>query len=173
MVRALSTKIHNYNFSAIEEPFEPYAIFAMLEIMELFKIPIILDESFTKIQDIEWINKYDNFIPNIRLSKMGGLLRTMSLIEIIKQNIGQFILGSLVGETSILSRLWLIVEGYYGEHICAREGAYSTHLLENDITEFPIIIEPPGVINVPEKVMKSPGLGIDISPKIRKYLSRL
>lgn len=162
----------NYNFSAVEEPFQPYAISAMREIMELFNIPIVLDESFMKAQDIDWINKYDNFIPNIRISKMGGLLRTLSLIEISKQNIGKFILGSLVGETSILSRLWLIVAGYYGELIYASEGAYSTHLLENDITEFPIIIEPPGLINTPEKVMKSPGLGIDISPNIRKYISR-
>ena len=77
-----------------------------------------------------------------------------------------------MGETSILSRLWLIVAGYYEQRIYAREGAYSTHLLENDITEFPIIIEPPGVINVPEKVIQSPGLGIDISSNMRKYLSR-
>ena len=162
----------NYNFSAIEEPFEPFAISAMAEIMELFKIPIILDESFTKVQDIESINKYDNFIPNIRISKMGGLLRTVSITEKTIQNIGQLVLGSLVGETSILSRLWLIVAGYCGGHLYAGETAYSTHLLEHDITEFPIIVEPPGVLNVPEKVLKSPGLGIDISPKIWKYLSR-
>ena len=101
----------------MEEPFEPYAIAAMIEIMELFKIPIILDESFSKIHDIEGINKYDHFIPNIRISKMGGLLRTLNIIELTKQNVGQFVLGSLVGETSILSRLWLIVAGNFEKRI--------------------------------------------------------
>jgi len=162
----------NYKFFAIEEPFESRAFSSMLKVIEILKTPIILDESFTKIQDIDWIEKGDGFIPNIRVSKIGGILRTLDLIELVKRNIGKFILGSLVGETSILSRLWLIVAGYSGEYVYAREGAYSTHLLECDITESPIIIGRNGEIDIPETVMDSPGLGIEISPNILQYAEK-
>jgi L-alanine-DL-glutamate epimerase-like enolase superfamily enzyme len=161
----------NYNFAAIEEPFEPYAFSAMRKIIELYKVPMVLDESFMLIRDFDRLDQHDNFIPNIRISKLGGLLRTLSSVEIANRNQIPIILGSLVGETSILSRLWIVVAGHYGPNIYAAEGAYSTHLLEADITEFPIIVEPPGVINVPETIMKSPGLGIEILPEIRKYLT--
>jgi L-Ala-D/L-Glu epimerase / N-acetyl-D-glutamate racemase len=162
----------DYNFVAIEEPFEPYAISAMLEVIEIVNIPIILDESFTKFQDIGWITTSSNLIPNIRISKMGGLLRSLSLLEELNKRTGRIILGSLVGETSILSRLWLVMAGYYGQQLFAGESAYSTHILKRDITELPIIIKPPGVIHTTLKIMNSPGLGIDISPMARKYLTK-
>jgi len=133
----------NYNFAAIEEPFEPYAFSAMQKIMQLYKIPIVLDESFMMVRDFDRLDKHDNFIPNIRVSKLGGLLRTLSAVALSNQNQVPIILGSLVGETSILSRLWLVVAGHFGPNLYAAEGAYSTHLLEADITEFPIIVEPP------------------------------
>jgi L-alanine-DL-glutamate epimerase-like enolase superfamily enzyme len=161
----------DYNFSAIEEPFEPYATSAMLKIIELFNIPIVLDESFMRIRDIDWINGHEKFIPNIKISKLGGLLRTLSAVELTKQNNVPIIPGSCVGETSILSRLWLIVSGHHRPNIYAAEGAYGTHLLEDDITEFPITIEPPGVIHAPGTILRASGLGIEISPRARKYLT--
>jgi len=160
----------NYSFSAFEEPFEPYAASAMRQIATKFDVPIILDESFLTAGDIKGLNGNDRFIPNIRISKLGGLVKTLRLVELASQNEIPIILGSLVGETSILARLWLVVAAYCPSTIYAAEGAYTTHLLEDDITKSPIVVKPPGVVDVPETILNSPGLGIEISPEAQKYL---
>lgn|GEM_PF-2217203 len=160
----------NYNFSAIEEPFEPYATHAMRKITKIMNAPIVLDESFLGARDIERLIGKERFIPNVRISKLGGLVRTLRLVELTRQKKLQIILGSLVGETSILARLWLVVASYCRSIIHAAEGAYSTHLLEDDITEAPILVKPPGLVDVPETILNSPGLGINISPNALKYL---
>ena len=143
----------------------------MQKISELYKIPIILDESFVTVGDIDRIMGHDNFIPNIRISKLGGLPRTLPVVEVTSRNQIPIILGSFVGETSILSRLWLVVASRCDPDLFAAEGAYSTHLLQTDITNTPIIVQPPGTIDVPETVINSAGLGIEISPEIRQFLA--
>jgi len=62
----------NYRFSAIEEPFEPFAVCAMQQVAAKIDVPIILDESFLTFSDIEGLDGNDRFIPNIRISKLGG-----------------------------------------------------------------------------------------------------
>jgi len=75
-----------------------------------------------------------------------------------------------VGETSILARLWLVVAACCPSMIYAAEGAYTTHLLEDDITTSPIVVKPPGIVDVPAAITNSPGLGIEISPEAQRYL---
>jgi L-alanine-DL-glutamate epimerase-like enolase superfamily enzyme len=162
----------NYPFSAIEEPFEPYSFNAAADIAEKFNTPVVLDESFVKLSDLNLIREKKDLVPNIRISKIGGLIRTLKILAVAGQDNMPIILGTLVGETSILTRLWYCLLNQTDHNICAVEGGYSTHLLEEDITACPIIVEPPGIIASPEKMLKSPGLGIDISAGASKYLTR-
>lgn len=145
-------------------------IFAEIENQIVSCIAIVLDESFLEACDIDRVNGNDRFIPNVRISKLGGLVNTLRLVEATRQKEIPIVLGSLVDETSILTRLWLVVSALCRSTIYAAEGANSAHLLKDDITEIPIFVKPPGVVEVPETILKSPGLGIEISAIAQKYL---
>ena len=88
---------------------------------------IILDDSFQKKCDLEKIISRNNFIFNLRLSKLGGILRTQEIMKVIDNS--RLIIGCHVGETSLLTRAALSIAN---SQIIAREGAVSDYLLSQD-----------------------------------------
>ena len=88
------------------------------------------------------------WIPNIRISKMGGLLRSLAIAEECGKRGIKFIIGAQVGETSILTRAAISLANACRDHLIAQEGAYGTHLLEHDITDAPIMFGKNGTVNL-------------------------
>ncbi|MFA6236901.1 MAG: enolase C-terminal domain-like protein [Bacteriovorax sp.] len=118
---------------AIEEPVKPHALSEMKQIAQTLKIKIILDESFLNEKSLENIEgRQDIFIPNLRISKLGGVLRTLALVKKLEDRHFQWILGSHVGEMSLLTRASLLVSGKDHQNLIAKEGGFSTHLLSYD-----------------------------------------
>jgi L-alanine-DL-glutamate epimerase-like enolase superfamily enzyme len=118
---------------AIEEPVEPHAFAEMKEIALALKIKIILDESFLNTASLENIKgMHELFIPNLRISKLGGVLRTLELLEKLKEGNFQWILGSHVGEMSLLTRASILISENSSQALIAIEGGFSTHLLSYD-----------------------------------------
>ncbi len=119
---------------AVEEPLVSKSIADSRSLAKETGTKIILDESFLTISDLK-----DNFkrgeqhlIPNLRISKLGGLIRTLEITKASRtMNIG-VILGSQVGETSLLCRAGLCVANDLDNQLIAAEGAYSDHLLKQD-----------------------------------------
>ena len=148
----------------IEEPLTKRDISKFLEINRKTGKKIILDESFLKIEDFDEIKKYpESFLVNLRVSKMGCVLWSINIIKKFQEYNFKFILGSHVGETSLLSRAALLLGENYKDHIYAMEGAYSSHLLNLDPVRPEIKFEKKGVVKVEELDLKNVGWGIDFN----------
>jgi L-alanine-DL-glutamate epimerase-like enolase superfamily enzyme len=74
------------------------------------RLRIILDESLTKQADLKpLMSDPDRWIANIRVSKVGGILRAVALANRSADAGIGVILGSHVGETSLLTRASIVV----------------------------------------------------------------
>lgn len=118
---------------AIEEPVTPHALNEMQKIASALKLKIILDESFLNDASLEKITgMHEIFIPNLRISKLGGVLRTLELVAKLEARNFQWILGSHVGEMSLLTRASFLISENCASRPIAKEGGFSTHLLSDD-----------------------------------------
>ena len=121
------------DFFSLEEPLKANDYSGLLSIAETLDVKIILDESFIKFQQFDYL--LDNstcWIINIRISKMGGLLRSIAIAEQAR-NVGvECIVGAQVGETSLLTRAALTLMNNYRDIVLAQEGACGTYLLKYD-----------------------------------------
>ena len=71
--------------------------------------PIILDESFLRSEHLgEITGDPGHWIINVRVSKMGELVRSLALVEAARHSGLSIIVGAQVGETSVLTRAGLI-----------------------------------------------------------------
>lgn len=123
----------DHQFSALEEPVSAFDFATMQKISKVLNLPIILDESFLQVDDFSNL-KNNCFIINIRISKMGGILRSLTIANKAKKRKIKIIIGSQVGETSILSRAALVVARQNLVNLTAQEGAFGNYLLKYDIT---------------------------------------
>jgi L-alanine-DL-glutamate epimerase-like enolase superfamily enzyme len=93
---------------------------------------IILDESVTKLADLEALHAGPAYVLNARVSKHGGLLRTLDVIRDARARGIKIIVGSQVGETSILARAGIVAARAAGPDLIGFEGAFGTRLLARD-----------------------------------------
>jgi L-Ala-D/L-Glu epimerase len=147
------------NFWAAEEPIKVRSYSSLESLANDLSCKIILDESFLHIADLDlFLGDGNIWIPNIRISKMGGLLRSLAIAEECHKRNIKFIIGAQVGETSILTRVAISLANAYRSDLIAQEGAYGTHLLEHDITDVSIMFGKNGEVKLESK---SRGLGFD------------
>jgi len=72
------------------------------------------------------------FIANIKVSKVGGLIRALKIIEELRKMGWPIIIGCHVGETSLLTRAALVVSGAAENSLLAHEGAFGDYLVERE-----------------------------------------
>lgn len=152
----------DHSFFAIEEPLQIGHYEGCRRIYEAVKTPIILDESFVRQDQFpNLIQSPQTWMINLRVSKMGGIVRSLAIAEQANNAGIPVIVGAQVGETSLLTRAALTVAKAYSKNVVAQEGAFGTHLLECDITSKPIMFGKKGQVSVSNYTQK-PGLGIEI-----------
>jgi L-Ala-D/L-Glu epimerase len=118
---------------AVEEPVAPRDWTGMKQVASATGLAIILDESFVRRRDIRNLPDGVSWILNLRVSKLGGLKRSLRALREAGRRDLRVIVGGQVGETSILARAGLIVAGEAGELVSGYEGAYGTRLLQWDV----------------------------------------
>ena len=136
-VEEVSTYLHSLSVApfALEEPLQPRAFDELNRLLRITSVPIILDESFLNIGHLDLIDtSQHNVIVNIRISKMGGLMRARSIARLLSGVGVPLIVGAQVGETSLLTRAGLCLANEFKEYVIAQEGAFGTLLLETDVT---------------------------------------
>jgi L-alanine-DL-glutamate epimerase-like enolase superfamily enzyme len=119
---------------AIEEPLRPRDWQGLAEVGSTAGLAIILDESVTRMEDLSAVRRGPTYLLNARISKHGGLLRTLEIIEAARSRGMKIIVGSQVGETSILARAGILAASAAGSDLVGFEGAYGTRLLVRDAT---------------------------------------
>ena len=120
-------------FWGVEEPLVPKDFQGLTTLKEESNIRVILDESCTQLGDLDRVSG-SNWICNLRISKLGGLSRSIEVANYAQEKGINVIVGAQVGETSILSRATLaLIQALHNSQI-ATEGAFGEHLLSFDLT---------------------------------------
>jgi L-alanine-DL-glutamate epimerase-like enolase superfamily enzyme/pimeloyl-ACP methyl ester carboxylesterase len=127
-LRALDSRLFG-----VEEPVRPRDVEAQSRISRGLGVPVILDESLCTLADLE---RYDGvpgrFIANLKVSRVGGVLRALRLVEALRQRGWPIIIGAHVGETSVLTRAAMLVAAAAGSELAAQEGAFGSRLIERE-----------------------------------------
>jgi L-Ala-D/L-Glu epimerase len=147
-------------FFGIEEPLGPHDWEGLSKLSLALDTAIILDESLITPEDIKKAASLPGkWMPNIRISKVGGIARALEIAQIATDAKCPIIVGAQVGETSILSRAALSVVQAYKNNVVAQEGAYGSLLLEKDLAEPEIRF---GMAGILKWQSQGSGLGLNI-----------
>lgn len=157
----------DYPFFAIEEPLQANAYNALSIMANRLNCKIILDESFLCIAQFKLLQSApQHWLINLRVSKMGGLLRSLAIIESARQLGIGLIIGAQVGETSLLTRCGLTAAQAAADILIAQEGAFGTHLLDTDICEPPLMFGKAGLLHIENyPSLRQSGLGFTLQQK--------
>lgn len=152
-----------YRFHALEEPLRARDYAGMAAIAQAFDCRIILDESVTRARDLDNLAAPESrWIVNVRVSKMGGIMRSLAIVEALRRRGIAIVVGAQVGETSVLTRAALTVAAAARDILIAQEGAFGTHLLERDVVDPPLMFGAGGVLDVSANNLGSAGLALSI-----------
>lgn len=117
-------------------------------------VKFLADESIVSVEDAQIIN-FD--AASIRVGKNGGILRTLDIIKEWEKRGKEYMMGSLVGETSLLSSALLHISSVTNPFL--NEGCYSTRLLTTDPTDVHPSITYKGKVKFD---YSKPGLGANL-----------
>ncbi len=118
---------------AVEEPVGACDAKDISQVSTATGLPVILDESLCTLDDLShYINLPGKFIANIKISRVGGIIRTLRMIKELKKLSWPIIIGCHVGETSLLTRAALIPAHAAGENLIAQQGAFGDYLVERE-----------------------------------------
>jgi L-alanine-DL-glutamate epimerase-like enolase superfamily enzyme len=153
-----------FPFHAIEEPLRAGDYEGMRRIAGALGTRIILDESLARSGQLDELPKADGiWVANIRVSKLGGVLRSRDCMHKARERGLGIIVGAHVGETSVLTRAALAVAGTMRGRLLAQEGAFGRHLLAQEITNAPVEFGASGVLDADAfGICDRPGLGFDV-----------
>lgn len=150
------------NVFAIEEPLAAGDYEGFRAVGEQTGARIVLDESLARVEQLETLTDRERWIVNIRVSKMGGILRSMAVAQRARRLGVGIIVGCQVGETSLLTRAALPVMQAAEEDLVAAEGAFGTYLLRRDLTTPCLMFGHAGRLG-PDQVPDDPGFGLTVA----------
>lgn len=150
----------DYRFRAVEEPLRAGDRAGMDTIAAQTGSSVILDESLLRAGQLASFSDFPSrWIVNLRISKMGGLIRSLELLELARGAGLRVIVGAHVGETSLLTRAALTVANAGRDILVAQEGAFGTHLLDHDVINPPIMFGAGGILDAAH-LPSGPGFGM-------------
>jgi L-alanine-DL-glutamate epimerase-like enolase superfamily enzyme len=123
---------------AVEEPLRARDWAGLAAIGARTGLAIVLDESATRADDLSHLERGPAYVLNARVSKHGGLLRTLSIVGAARKLGLSIVVGAQVGETSILARAGVVAAKAAGDSLVGFEGAFGTRLLVRDATSVSI-----------------------------------
>lgn len=118
---------------AVEEPVGAHNVEDLSKFSVATALPVILDESLCTLNDLNVLKVTPGrFIANIKISKVGGLIRALRMIDAIQKLGWPIIVGCHVGETSMLTRAALVAASVAGDSLVAHEGAFGDYLVKRE-----------------------------------------
>ena len=125
---------------------------------------VILDESLTTTDDVERFSRLPgSWVANVKVSKSGGMLRALAIIEAATTAGWPIVIGAQVGETSVLARAGVAAARAAGSHLRAIEGAFGTWLLTKDPASPTVMWGSGGVLALETIDLASTGWGLSIA----------
>lgn len=163
----------DYPFFAIEEPLQAGQFDTLASLAKSLSTRMILDESLTRESQVAQLpGTPEQWIVNLRVSKMGGLLRSLDLAATCRARGLNVIVGAQVGETSLLTRAALIAAQASRGILLAQEGAFGTLLLESDAFQPELVFGAKGVLDIQSlQLDHASGWGLTPLPDLAKWTS--
>jgi muconate cycloisomerase len=164
----LTAKLKQQGVCAVEQPVFCSAA-ELAELSHRCELPLIADESLLTLQDAQALLAAGNRVWwNIRLSKNGGLARSLALANMAAEHGVPFVIGCMVGESGILSAaqrrlLELAPQPRFVE------GNYGRFLLRNGLMRLSLRFGYGGWL----KPLRGPGLGMEVDLTKLARLGRL
>jgi L-alanine-DL-glutamate epimerase-like enolase superfamily enzyme len=162
--------LNDFGVDAAEQPVGRGHPEELAELRVNSPIPIVADESLVTLADARALidaRACDYF--NLRLSKCGGIFRTLQMAGLAGSAGLRVQLGSHVGETAILSAAGRHVAAHL-ENVDFVEGSYGSLLLAEDISRDSVVFGHGGVA----PLLRGPGLGIIVSEEdLRSYAQNI
>ncbi len=126
---------------------------------------VAVDESLCSIAEGKWLveNKGATLF-NLRVSKNGGILNSLTLAKMAAENGIDCQLGAQVGETSLLSSAGRIIS-CLAQPFLFHEGSFGEHLLEFDLTTAPVVFGMAGKASL-NPIKENYGLGVKVDPRL-------
>jgi L-alanine-DL-glutamate epimerase-like enolase superfamily enzyme len=129
-----------FPFDAVEEPIRAGDYEGLQRIASALGTSVVLDESLVRAGQLDALDMLPGpWIVNLRVSKMGGLLRSLEVMSAARARGLRIVVGAHVGETSLLTRAALTVANCARDLLAGQEGAFGTHLLVRDVVDPPIM----------------------------------
>ena len=152
--------------ASVEQPIARGDIRNMVELRRISPIPIMADESLVTIADAQLLadaKAVDIF--NVRISKCGGLYRSLRIAEIARQSGIDVQIGCQVGETAILSAAGRALSAGTAKVVC-NEGSFGTLLLMEDLCTDAVRFGFRGIA----PILRGYGLGVHVRlDRLEKY----
>ncbi len=157
-----------YSFAAVEEPLQPGQFADMATLATALDARIVLDESIVREKQLTQLSSDpEQWIINVRVSKMGGLARSLAVVKRCRQMGVAVVVGAQVGETSLLTRAALIVAQAARDIIIGQEGAFGTLLLQSDAMQPTLMFGAKGELDLESlRLNLSTGLGLTPVPNL-------
>lgn len=151
----------------VEQPMPPERDGEVEALARRLGIPVLLDESVRTVDEAGERLRSGRWVGlNIRLSKNGGFFEALRLANLCRRRGAPFQVGCHVGETSLLAAAQCHLARLLPD-ACYLEGAFGTHLLQDDISTRSVRF---GYGGRPPKLGRT-GLGVDVDEqRLRKFL---
>ena len=146
---------------AIEEPLSARDTKGQQELAAITGARIILDESALLPDDLDHLEGV-GWIVNLRISKHGGLLRSLAMLEMARTRGLGIIIGSHVGETGLLARTGLALATACGDQLLASESGYGGYLLAHDLANPSLRFNRHGILDLARLPHGASGLGSQV-----------
>jgi len=158
-----------YGILTVEQPFKRESEYfpKLLNSPQAKDFHFVADESALTEEDIynAWRNRSFDMI-NIRLSKNGGLFKSLFLAENAEKYGIKYQVGCHVGETGILSSVGRVFASLVKDPVYA-DGSYDEYLLTENITKTNLTFGAGGEA----RIIRGRGLGFEIDEKNLRRLS--
>lgn len=147
---------------AVEEPLRAGRADDLSRLSTELAVPIILDECLCRPTDVaRYAALPGKWIANVKVSKSGGLQRSIAIIRDAAKAGWPVLIGAQVAETSVLTRAGLVAARAAGHSLLALEGGFGTLLLAHDLTEPVLSFGFEGKLSLPDFLPAgTPGLGL-------------
>lgn len=148
-------------FDAVEEPLRPRAFAELARTSRELGIPVILDESLSLASDFAALDQHRAaWIANLKVSKCGGLLRALALVDAARERGVPVLIGAQVGETSVLTRAGIALARAASSSVIGMEGAAGLLLLEREVVRPVLQLGPGGIVDIETLDLGAHGLGL-------------
>jgi muconate cycloisomerase len=161
--------LRRYRVKVVEQPFVGYD-FQFAEAAELIKaagIALMADESACTLADVQKMRREGSYnMVNVRLSKCGGLRRSLRIVDYLRQNGVAFQIGCHLGESGILSAAGRVLCLLCRDAVY-HDGCYDAWLLKENITSENVSFAWGGKAGL----LRGAGLGVNTNPQNLQRLS--